>query len=107
LPIVDVGADDVGAVAGVVVAVASAGVLASAFAVVSVLPVSFAGGVLAVVGVSALGAERLQPDITLAPISTAAAIEPVISVLESMEFLRVVVRHRPIATATGRWRVAQ
>jgi len=85
LPIVEVGADDVGAVAGVGVVVAV--VLASIVAAVLALVVASGDGVLAAVEVvSELGAERLQPDATLAPISTAPAMEEVISVLESMEF---------------------
>jgi len=81
LPIVEVGADDVGAVAGagVVVAVVSASVTAGVLAVVDA-----GGGVLAVT--SELGAERLQPDARVAPIRTAPAMEEVMSVLESMEF---------------------
>lgn len=81
LPIVEVGADDVGAVAGagVVVAVVSASVTAGVLAVVDA-----GGGVLAVT--SELGAERLQPDARVAPIRIAPAMEEVMSVLESMEF---------------------
>jgi hypothetical protein len=102
LPIVEVGADDVGAVAGAGVVVAV--VLASVTAVVA------AGGVVlaAVEVVSELGAERLQPDARVAPIRTAPAMEVVMRVLEGMEFsVFVAGGRRPAAWAARRRRLAQ